>query len=158
MSETFTEWDAGNMTGYELSEHLVRIAAAADRTDDQVAEDFFFDSLGADPVLGGVRFDIVAKGGTCSRAGLQDRFGLVLVNGREVLVVEVKYEAHENDLRRLVDKKAANFRRLFPEYADREQRLALAAFRVRDELKREALERGVTVLQRKGDVIETTAA
>ena len=75
-----------------------------------------------------------------------------------MFVVEVKYKAHENDLRRLLDDKAANFRRLFPEYADREARLVLAAFHVHDELKRAALEQGVTVLQRKGDLIESTAA
>ena len=123
-----------------------------------VAEEFFYNSLKADLVLGGGRFDIVTKNIGRSRAGLQDEFDLVLVNGREVLVVEVKYKAHQNDLRRLLDEKAPNFRRLFPEYADREQGLALASFHVHDELKREALEQGVTVLQRKGDVIETTAA
>ena len=34
----------------------------------------------------------------------------------------------------------------------------LAAFHVHDELKRAALEQGVTVLQRKGDLIESIAA
>ncbi len=124
----------------------------------QAAEEFFFNSLDADPVLGGGRFDVVTKNFRRKRAGLEDEFDLVLANGREVLVVEVKYKAHENDLRRLLDKKAPNFRRLFLEYADHEQGLALASFRVHDELKQAALERGVTVLQRKGDVIETIAA
>lgn len=124
----------------------------------EAAEEFFFNSLDADPVLGGGRFDVVTRNMARRRAGLEDEFDLVLANGREVLVVEVKYKAHENDLRRLLDKKAPNFRRLFPEYADHEQGLALAAFRVHDELKQAALERGVTVLQRKGDVIETIAA
>ncbi len=123
-----------------------------------VAEEFYYNSLKADPVLGGVRFDFVDKNVTRSHAGLEDEFDLLLVNGRAVFVVEVKYKAHGKDLRRLLDDKAANFRRLFPEYADREQRLVLAAFHVRDELKREALEQGVTVLQRKGDLIESAAA
>ena len=123
-----------------------------------VAEEFYYNSLKADPVLGGVRFDFVDKNITRSHAGLEDEFDLLLVNGRAVFVVEVKYKAHRNDLRRLLDDKAASFRRLFPEYADREQRLVLAAFHVHDELKREALAQGVTVLQRKGDLIESTAA
>ena len=123
-----------------------------------VAEEFYYNSLKADPVLGGVRFDFVDKNITRSHAGLEDEFDLLLVNGRAVFVVEVKYKAHPNDLRRLLDDKAASFRRLFPEYADREQRLVLAAFHVHDELKRAALAQGVTVLQRKGDLIESTAA
>ena len=123
-----------------------------------VAEEFYYNSLKADPVLGGVRFDFVDKNITRSHAGLEDEFDLLLVNGRAVFVVEVKYKAHPNDLRRLLDDKAASFRRLFPEYADREQRLVLAAFHVHDEIKRAALAQGVTVLQRKGDLIESTAA
>ncbi len=123
-----------------------------------VAEEFYYNSLKGDPVLGGVRFDFIDKNVTRSRDGLEDEFDLLLVNGRTVYVVEVKYKAHENDLRRLLDVKAVNFPRLFPEFADRERRLGLAAFHVRDEIKRMALEQGVTVLQRKGDVIESVAA
>ena len=123
-----------------------------------VAEEFYYNSLKADPVLGGVRFDFIDKNITRSHAGVEDEFDLLLVNGRDVFVVEVKYNAHEKDLRRLLDTKATNFRRLFPEYAEHEQHLVLAAFHVHDELKRTALEQGVTVLQRKGDVIESAAA
>ena len=123
-----------------------------------VAEEFYYNSLKANPVLDGVRFDFIFKNVTGSHAGLEDEFDLLLVNGREVFVVEVKYKAHGKDLERLLDSKASNFRHLFPEYAGRRRRFALAAFHIHDELKRAALERGVTVLQRKGDVIETLAA
>ncbi|MDE0192917.1 MAG: hypothetical protein OXQ90_16305 [Gammaproteobacteria bacterium] len=170
------------MTDDELKALVARLALAQDRTDAQlaktdakldrlaemyggvgnnqgaVAEEFYYNSLKADPVLGGVRFDFIDKNLTRSHAGLEDEFDLLLVNGRTVFVVEVKYKAHERDLQRLLDDKATNFRRLFPEYADREQRLVLAAFHVHEELKRAALDRGVTVLQRKGDLIESTAA
>jgi len=123
-----------------------------------VAEEFYHNSLKANPVLAGMRFDFMDKNVTRSHAGLEAEFDLLLVNGREVFVVEVKYKAHENDLKRLLDEKAPHFRRLFPEHAGRRQRFALAAFHIHDDLKRAALARGVTVLQRKGDVIETLAA
>ena len=120
-----------------------------------VAEEFYHNSLKAEPVLAGVRFDSVDKNITRSRAGLEDEFDLLLANGREVFVVEVKHKAHENDLKRLLDEKAPNFRRLFPEHAGRRQRFALAAFHIHDKLKEAALAQGVTVLQRKGDVFDT---
>ncbi|MCY4278218.1 MAG: hypothetical protein OXE81_10355 [Gammaproteobacteria bacterium] len=123
-----------------------------------VAEEFYYNSLKADPVLDGMRFDFVDRNVTRSRAGLEDEFDLLLVNGRAVFVVEVKYKAHEKDLGRLLGEKAPNFRRLFPEHTRRRQRFALAAFHIHDGLKRAALEQGVSVLQRKGDVIETLAA
>ena len=123
-----------------------------------VAEEFYYNSLKADPVLDGMRFDFVDRNVTRSRAGLEDEFDLLLVNGRAVFVVEVKYKAHERDLGRLLDEKTPNFRRLFPEHAERRQRLALATFHIHEGLKRAALERGVSVLQRRGDLIETLAA
>ncbi len=123
-----------------------------------VAEEFYHNSLKANPVLAGVRFDFIDRNVTRSHAGLEDEFDLLLVNGREVFVVEVKHKAHGSDLARLLDGKAPNFRRLFPEHAGRRQRFALAAFHIRDDLRKAALARGVTVLQRRGDVIETLAA
>ena len=123
-----------------------------------VAEEFYYNSLKANPVLDGMRFDFVDKNVTRSHAGFEDEFDLLLVNGRAVFVVEVKYKAHQRDLERLLGKKAPNFQRLFPEHAGRRQRFALAAFHINDELKQAALERGVSVLQRKGDVFETLAA
>ncbi len=123
-----------------------------------VAEEFYHNSLKANPVLAGTRFDFIDRNVTRSRAGLEDEFDLLLVNGREVFVVEVKHKAHGSDLARLLDGKAPNFRRLFPEHAGRRQRFALAAFHIRDDLRKAALARGVTVLQRRGDVIETLAA
>ena len=121
------------------------------------AEEFYFNSLKANPVLDGIRFDLVEKNTTRNRDGVENEFDLLLVNGQTVYVVEVKYKAHEQDLRRLLDIKAVNFPRLYPEYAEHEQRFALAAFHIHDELKHAALAEGVTVLQRKGDVIETIA-
>ena len=123
-----------------------------------VAEEFYFNTLKANPALGGVRFDYIQRNAERTGAGLANEFDLLLINGRTVYVVEVKYKAHENDLRRLLDVKAVNFPRLFPEYADHEQHFALAAFHIHDELKSTALKQGVTVLQRKGDLIESIAA
>ncbi|MYB38939.1 MAG: hypothetical protein F4Y26_16455 [Gammaproteobacteria bacterium] len=123
-----------------------------------VAEEFYHNSLKANPVLDGERFDFLQRNTERSGNGLANEFDLLLVNGRTVCVVEVKYKAHENDLTNLLAVKAVNFPRLFPEYAGHEQRFALAAFHIHDRLRQAALKRGVTVLQRKGDVIESTAA
>jgi hypothetical protein len=123
-----------------------------------VAEEFYYNSLKANPVLNSIRFDFIDKNITRSHAGLEDEFDLLLVNGQEVFVIEVKYKAHANDLQRLLTKKAPNFRRLFPEYANYQQHFGLAAFHIQDSLKAVALEQGVTVLQRKGNVIEETLA
>ena len=123
-----------------------------------VAEEFYFNSLKANPVLGGTRFDFIDKNITRGRGQLEDEFDLLLVNGQEVFVIEVKYKAHTRDLERLLEAKAVNFQELFPEYANYRQRWGLATFHIHDDLKKAALDQGVAVLQRKGKVIETFAA
>jgi len=122
-----------------------------------VAEEFYYNSLSANPELNGIRFDFVDKNITRNQHGVQDEFDIVMVNGEDVFVIEVKYKAHEQDLERLLKKKAVNFRKLFPMYSQYRHHYGLATFHIHDQLKDQALSSGVTVLQRKGDVIEATA-
>ncbi len=68
------------------------------------------------------------------------------------------HKARGSGLERPLDGKSPNFRRLFLGRAGRRQRFALAAFHIHDDLSEAALARGVTVLRRRGDVIETLAA
>ena len=124
----------------------------------KVAEEFYFNSLKHKPELNGIQFDFIEKNVTRSKANLEEEYDLLLVNGRVVFIVEVKYHLHPKDIERLVGRKLTNFKTLFPEYRDYEIHLALATFAVEDEVKQMALERGITLLQRRGDVIETLAA
>ena len=124
----------------------------------RVAEEFYFNSLKQDPVLSGIRFDLIEKNVTRHVANIEDEYDLLLINGEDVFIIEVKYRVHPNDIERLVGRKAVNFRKLYPEYADYRHHLALATFAVDDEVRDLALQQGITILQRRGEVIETLAA
>ncbi|MEA2027648.1 MAG: hypothetical protein U9N49_01550, partial [Campylobacterota bacterium] len=65
------------------------------------------------------------------------------------------YKAHEKDIIKLINKKYANFQKLYPEYRDYNHHLGLASFYINDDIKNSALKNNIMVLQRKGDVIET---
>lgn len=123
-----------------------------------VAEEFYFNTLKANPELNGLRFDYIEKNVTRSHKKLEDEFDILMVNGSDVFIIEVKYKAHKNDLERLLNKKAVNFKKLYPEFSNYRHHLGLATFHINDELKEEALQQGVTILQRKGKVIETYPA
>jgi hypothetical protein len=86
---------------------------------------------------------------------IEDEFDIVLVNGKDVAIIEIKYKLHQKDIDTLLNKKIVNFRKLYPEYKDYNHHLGLASFKINDDLKQEALSNGVMVLQRKGDVIES---
>ncbi len=120
-----------------------------------VTEEFFFNSLKPDPILAGVRFDTIYRNFLGNHANITDEFDILLVNGQEVCLIEVKYKAHENDLKKLLNNKGPNFRKLFPLYGDHRLRLALASFHINDTLRKAALAMGVIVLQAKGDMLIT---
>jgi multidrug efflux pump subunit AcrA (membrane-fusion protein) len=124
----------------------------------KVAEEFYYNSLRHRPELNGIAFDFIEKNVTRSKGGLEEEYDLLLVNGADVFIVEVKYRLHPRDIDRLVGRKRTNFTKLFPEYREYRLHLALATFAADDEVKQLALEQGVTVLQRRGELIETLAA
>ena len=119
------------------------------------AEEFYYNTLKDKPVLQGMHFDVVYKNMTAKRNGVEDEYDILLVNGKAVYIIEVKYNAHLNDIQKIIDKKAVNFTILFPEYADYEHHLGLACFHIDDYTKEQALAAGLTILQRKGSIIET---
>jgi hypothetical protein len=122
-----------------------------------VAEEFYFNSLKSRPILNGIEFDFT-ESVTRYYKGIEDEYDILLVNAKDVFIIEVKYKAHPEDLERLIHKKAPNFKKLFPGYKNYTHHLGLASFYISDDVKALALKQGVTILQRKGDLIETIAA
>ncbi len=119
-----------------------------------VAEEFFFNSLLDDPHLGSVHFDDIAKNEFKHRGNLQEEYDIVMTNGNAIGIIEVKYKAHENDLKKL-ERKMRNFKTLFPVYAGYKLYGAIASFHFYDKAKEEALNQGFFVLQRSGNVLQT---
>ena len=120
-----------------------------------IAEEFFYNSL-HDRKVGGITYDFINKNITRKRDDVEDEFDIVLVNGEDIAIIEVKYKAHERDLQRLLHKKYTNFKKLYPEYKNYKHHLGLASFYMSDDLKEEALSNQVMILRRKGDIVETT--
>jgi hypothetical protein len=120
-----------------------------------VAEEFFYNSLKETQTLAGVHYDFIDKSLSRTSNGISDEYDIILVNGQDVAIVEVKYKAHESDLDKLLTKKFNNFKKLFPAYKDYRHHLVLATFHLYNELKERALQNNVIVLQRKGDIVES---
>lgn len=120
-----------------------------------IAEEFFVNSLTDSKKIGDIQYDMIFKNLSKHYKGVQDEYDIVLVNGKDIAIIEVKYKAHQNDLEQLLNKKYENFKKLYPEYAHYRHHLGLASFHINDELKNDALSSGVTILQRKGDLIES---
>ncbi len=142
-------------TSRVLKEVGRRMGAMASNQGD-VAEEFFYNSLDANPVIGLMEFDTVTPNLIMGSKQQHTEFDIVLVNGQSVALVEVKYKAHLFDLDQ-VQGKVDSYRRLRPEHKDYKIFAGLAGFSIPSDVVKTAHERGIFVLQRKGDVLEVDA-
>jgi hypothetical protein len=119
------------------------------------AEEFFYNALKKSKKMGGVKFDAINKNVSFSKKGIHDEFDLVLINGNSVGLIETKYKATTEHLQKLINKKPASFKILFPEFKDYKFYLGLAAMSFESkEVEDEAHKAGVAILKQKGKSIE----
>jgi len=79
----------------------------------------------------------------------------VLINGKDIAIIETKYKAHTSDVEKLIHRKYTNFKKLYPEYKNYTHHLGLASFNINEDVKDFAAKNNVILLQRKSDIIET---
>ena len=120
-----------------------------------IAEEFFYNSLASKPRLAGIDYDFINKNAHKRIGKVEDEYDILLVNGKDVAIIETKYKAHTRDVERLINKKYENFKKLYPEYKDYKHHLGLASFNINEDVKELASQNNVILIQRKGDLIET---
>ena len=120
-----------------------------------VAEEFFVNSISPTLKIGDIQYDELYKNLHKKTKKAEDEFDIVLVNGKDIAIIEVKYKAHTNDIESFINKKYSNFKKLYPEYKNYNHHLGLASFNINDDVKKTASQNNVMLLQRKGDIIET---
>jgi hypothetical protein len=133
-----------------------RMGAMASNQGD-VTEEFFYNSLRQKMELGGIEFDTIYGNFVIGNKKRNSELDILMVNGQSAALIEVKYKAHVNDLDQ-VEQKIADYRSLRPEHKDFKLYAGLAGFSVPQDVVEEAHKRGMFVLKRQGDLLETEAA
>ena len=119
------------------------------------AEDFFFNSLdNSDKKLFGEQFD------SCHNHKFHDKkkhkkgqFDVVLVNGKTMALIEVKFKARKKNIHELIDK-VADFKEYFPLYQSHQLYLGIAAMTFEDDVEKESLEHGIAIFKQIGETVE----
>ncbi len=115
----------------------------------QSAEEFFFRSVGKSLKLAGIQFDSIER--NVSMSDELPEFDMVLSNGTHVMILEVKYKAHPDEVGELAMKKTENFRKLYPRYRNHALHFGIASMITNTDLVREARREGVCLLTQQGD-------
>ena len=125
------------------------------RNQGDVAEEFFVNSLSSTLKVADIQYDELYKNMYKKTKKIEGEFDIVLINGKDVAIIETKYKAHSSDLEELINEKHKKFQALYPQYNDYNHHLGLASFHINEDLKKDALNKNIFVLQRKGDLIKS---
>lgn len=156
LAETDSQLRAMFQKSDEKLDRIGKMVGGISNNQGDIAEEFFYNSIKDNPTLAGINYDYSYKNVTKKVGSIEDEYDILLVNGKDIAIIEVKYKTHDRDIERLLTKKYTNFKKLYPEYKNYNHHLVIASFYIGDNLKNSALDNNITVLQRKGDIIETS--
>jgi len=140
-------------TGRKLDK-VAKMIGGVSKSQGDVAEDFFYNSFIKDNHLGELSFDDITKNMAKHRGKTQEEYDIFLTNGESIAIIEVKYKAHVDDIKKLT-RKFDNFKKLFPIYKDYKLYGAMASFYFNQDTKDELLNEGYFIVERSGDLIKT---
>ena len=120
-----------------------------------MAQEFFFNALYYAKTLFGQEFDEVVADSKrkIKKTGVEVQYDITLGNGKSFCIVEVKYKADTNDVKRVVNMRKP-FRDNFPEHADKKLFLALASMSFDAYVENECKKNGIAIIKQIGDTIE----
>ena len=100
----------------------------------------------------GERFDRIVKNAKGFKEKFEDEYDILLINGKSIGIVEVKFKAHERDIPKVL-RKAETFRVNFPEYAHHQVYLGLATMVFYPELEEGCIHQGIAIIKQVGDTV-----
>ena len=111
----------------------------------EFAEEYFFNSFEqGQRNFFGENFDKIRK--KIGGIHLEDEYDILLINGKSIGIIEVKFKAHEKDVPKVL-RKAETFRVNFPEYKNHQIYLGLATLSFYPELEEECINEGIAIIR-----------
>ena len=115
------------------------------------AEEYFFNSFEKGKKnFFGEKFDDIKN--NLKGVETNDEFDIVMLNGKSVGIVEVKYKAHENDVPKVLEK-VNSFRVNFPKFNNHTIYLGLATMAFYPVLEQACQDNGIAIIKQVGDTI-----
>ena len=115
-------------------------------------EDFFNSFEKGQQNFFGEKFDRIEGNVKGIKEKFQDEYDILLINGKSIGIIEVKYKGHENDIPKVI-KKAETFRQNFPDFQRHKVYLGLATLVFYPELEQGCINQGIAVIKQAGDTV-----
>ena len=115
------------------------------------AEEYFFNSFEQGKCdFFGEKFDSIRRNVQDLEQIIDDEYDIVMLNGKSVALVEIKFKAHENDLPKVL-KKVETFRINYPKFQNHRIYLGLASMAFYPKLEEKCKEEGIAIVKQDGD-------
>ena len=122
-------------------------------SDGLFAEEYFFNSFEqGKQTFFGEEFADIKRNVPSMVVGFKDEYDIVMLNGKSVGIVEVKYRARPDDIPKIINK-AETFRVNFPRYQNHQIYLALATLVFNKRLEDECIKNGIAIVKQAGDTV-----
>jgi len=150
MAESRAEFDRRSTDFDRRMKNLDEMIGGVSNSNGMFAEEFFFNALDmGDKHLFGEHFDecysLVKRHNKEKQK--KNEHDILLVNGKSVAIVEVKYKARKEDIQKIINR-LPNFRTLFPEYKGHRIFLGLAAMSFDKGVEDESTKEGIAIINR----------
>ena len=139
LAQAMLELKASQEKSDRRLDKIAKLVGNISNNQGDVAEEFFVNSISPTLKIGDIQYDELYKNLHKKTKKAEDEFDIVLVNGKDIAIIEVKYKAHTNDIESLINKKYSNFKKLYPEYKNYNHHLGLASFNINDDVKKQLL-------------------
>ncbi len=133
---------------------VAKMISGVGKNNGDVAEDYFFNRLSTTLSVGNVEYDKAVRNLETRTKKLQGEYDIVLINSKRLLIIEVKYKLHPDDITIFIERKLPKFRALFPEYKDYIMYAGVATMALPNTSLELALKNGLLVLTQTGDNIK----
>jgi len=144
-------WEQSKETNRKIDK-LAKMYGGASENSREMAEEFFKRGLEARDAIFGIAYEKVDRFERRTKK-LQGEYDIVLHNGEYTIVIEVKYKLHPKDVDDFINRKLANFKTLFDEYASKKIIGAVAAMSIPKSSYEAAKENGLLILSQSGENI-----
>jgi hypothetical protein len=118
------------------------------RSNGAFAEEYFYNSFERGKKnFFGEKFDKIEK--NVKGINVRAEYDVVLINGKSIAIIEVKYNAQKGDINEVI-KKAETFRINYSDFVNHHIYLALAALTFEKDVETDCAQAGIAVIKQKG--------
>ena len=120
------------------------------KSNGEFAEEYFENVFAQNKTFANMHFDEMLVNKHFNDRKREDEYDIILINNKNVAIVETKYNARATDIEKVI-KKAESFRYWFPEHKKHKIYLGLASLHFTKDILDKAKENGIAIIRQKGD-------